>query len=323
MISIIIPARNAHNTLEILLNSIRASSFKDMELIVIDDASTDETAQISRKLGARIIRLEKQSGPAVARNRGAEVARGEILLFLDSDVRIHHDTLLYIVERFAREPELNCLVGIYSKRPLNKGLFPLYKALLCYFWFKDAEVMESFETSCGAIRRDVFMDAGGFNTKYSGAEVEDYEFGYRLGEKYKIVLDTRIQVDHHFPGFPRNARNFFHRGRLWFKIFMKRRQFDSAGSTSSEAVGTIASMPVLVAFLYTLFSCGKGGFALAICCTLYLFINGRFFIFCLKELGVGFCSAAIVIHLANSLVILAGVAAALLQIPCRGKRVDA
>lgn len=183
--------------------------------------------------------------------------------------------------------------------------------------------MESFETSCGAIRRKVFMDAGGFNTKYSGAEVEDYEFGYRLGKKYKIVLDTRIQVDHHFPGFPRNARNFFHRGRLWFKIFMKRRQFDSAGSTSSEAVGTIAAMPVFVAFLYTLFSCGKGGFALAICCTLYLFINGRFFIYCLKEQGVRFCLAAIVIHLANSLVILAGVAAALLQTPCGGKRADA
>jgi glycosyltransferase involved in cell wall biosynthesis len=317
VISIVIPARNAQLTLEVLLDSIRDSSFKNTEAIVVDDASTDNTAEIAKGFGARVVQLDKQSGPAAARNLGADVAQGEILLFLDSDVRLHQDTLGYIASRFNREPDLNCLVGIYSKLPLNKGFFPRYKALLCYFWFENAKAMESFETSCGAIRRKVFIEMGGFSTQYRGAAVEDYELGYRLGKKYKIVLDTNVQVDHHFPGFLQNAKKFFQRGRLWFRLFLKRKRFDSAGSTFSEALGTMAALPVLIAVVYAALRGANGSYVLIVCCTAYILINMRFFIYCLKEQGPGFCSAAIPTHLVNSIVVLSGIITALLPLEKR------
>lgn len=312
-LSIIIPARNAASTLGILLDSIYSSDPLKHEVIVVDDASSDRTPDIAGGYEVQVIRLARQSGPAAARNAGAAAARGDILLFLDSDVRLHQGTLEHMVSRFTREPDLACLVGIYSKHPVNRGIFPHYKAIFNYFLFKDATRMESFETSCGAVRKRIFEEVGGFDESYEGAEVEDYEMGYRIGRKYEVVLDTRVQVDHHFPGFFKNARNFFTRGRLWFRLFLRRRRFDSAGGTTADqARGIVAALPVALALCAVPFFGYPACAALFVTGAVYLGFNGRFFIYCVREKGLPFGLTSIAFHFANSLVIMAGTAAAFL-----------
>lgn len=70
MISVIVPVRNDPGHLRSCLESLAASRGADHEVIVVDDASTDDTSAVAAALGARLLRLERQSGPAAARNRG-------------------------------------------------------------------------------------------------------------------------------------------------------------------------------------------------------------------------------------------------------------
>ena len=88
MISVIIPAKNAAKTLrECLLAALHQENFQygqDYEVIVVDDGSTDNTAQIAEKLNVTIIR-QSNAGAAAARNAGAKLARGTVLAFTDAD----------------------------------------------------------------------------------------------------------------------------------------------------------------------------------------------------------------------------------------------
>ena len=85
-VSVIIPAMNAAGTLPDCLLALRAQTMprERFEVIVVDDGSTDSTAAVAEKYRTRVIRL-RNSGPAVARNRGVEAAKGNILVFTDAD----------------------------------------------------------------------------------------------------------------------------------------------------------------------------------------------------------------------------------------------
>src|SRR4030095_8536127 len=83
--SVIVPAHDAGSHLPDCLAALRACGPAATEVIVVDDGSTDESAAIAARLGARVVRLTANAGAAAARNRGAAEARGDILLFVDAD----------------------------------------------------------------------------------------------------------------------------------------------------------------------------------------------------------------------------------------------
>lgn len=86
-LSIIIPAYNSERTILRLLDSILSQSFRDFELIVIDDGSEDQTYQVLQKIKDNRLRIYTQSnqGPAKTRNRGIKLAQGQYIMFMDSD----------------------------------------------------------------------------------------------------------------------------------------------------------------------------------------------------------------------------------------------
>jgi len=91
-VSVVIPYYNAADTLELALKSIAEQTYSALETIVIDDASTEEQATaaasiIAGFMAARLVRLERNSGPSAARNRGIDEARGEFVALLDADDR--------------------------------------------------------------------------------------------------------------------------------------------------------------------------------------------------------------------------------------------
>lgn len=96
-VSIIIPARNEELNLPALLNSIHALSSPPLEVIVVDDASTDDTPRIAKNAGAQVVHPpplpDGWRGKTWACHHGAGEANGEILLFLDADTRLHPDAL--------------------------------------------------------------------------------------------------------------------------------------------------------------------------------------------------------------------------------------
>ena len=93
LVSVIIPVRNSPHYLRQCLASLGTSRYTNFEVLVVDDGSTDVTPLLAAELGARVVRLQRRAGPAAARNRGAEEARGQYLLFLDADVCVHPDTV--------------------------------------------------------------------------------------------------------------------------------------------------------------------------------------------------------------------------------------
>lgn len=104
-ISVIIPVYNGGRFLEECLDAVFRSSFQSFEILVVDDASTDKSAEIARQKDVLVLSMPKQSGPAAARNLAAESARGEILMFVDADVVLNIDTLARVAKRFETQPE--------------------------------------------------------------------------------------------------------------------------------------------------------------------------------------------------------------------------
>ncbi len=304
MISIIIPAYNSEETIEKLLISIRKSTFSDYEIIIVDDHSSDNTAKVSQKYSDTVITLKDRSGPARARNIGAEKAKGDILLFLDADVIGDINKLEYVSRRFQENPEMKAMVGIYSKKPANDGFFPRYKALEAYSWFQGGiKFLEAFDTHSAAIRREVFDELGGFDTIYKDALVEDFEFGYRVSERYPIYLDTNLQVDHHFPYFLDNAKRYYQRSFYWVKLFLKRKKFDKAVGTPKEGINRLCGFgSFLSLFLIPFWALGGATISLLLL-FVYFLLSSRFFSFCLEEEGIIFTIRAIGTHYLNSIII--------------------
>src|SRR5688572_8692245 len=112
-LSVIIPVRNDPKRLAKCLEALAGSTHEDFEVIVADDASSDDTAAVAESKGARVIRLKAHSGAAAARNVGADAARGQILLFVDADVCVHADTLQTAAAAFA-DPSIHAVFGSYD-----------------------------------------------------------------------------------------------------------------------------------------------------------------------------------------------------------------
>jgi glycosyltransferase involved in cell wall biosynthesis len=197
-ISVIIPAHNAAQHLPECLRSLSESSVAPLEVIVVDDGSTDGGRRIAEQFGARVLSTERRSGPAAARNLGARNARGGILFFLDADVCVHPDTIERVAEAFARDPQLDAVIGSYDDSPGCQDFLSQYKNLMHAFVHQTArQEAGTFWSGCGAIRKDVFLQFGGFDESYDRPAIEDIELGYRLRSGgRKIVLDRDIQVKH-------------------------------------------------------------------------------------------------------------------------------
>ncbi len=197
--SIIIPVFNGGGLLDACLHSIHASLFPDWELIVVDDASTDNSAEKARGWGAQVWVINGRSGPAAARNLGALHANGRYLFFTDSDCQLHPDTLGRAAQILQSDPALDALIGSYDDTPLAGNLVSQYKNLFHHYIHQSSsETAVTFWTGCGVIKRERFLELGGFDAqRYPRPAIEDIELGYRLNAANgRIRLAKDVQVKH-------------------------------------------------------------------------------------------------------------------------------
>jgi GT2 family glycosyltransferase len=198
-ITVIIPVHNGGENLRLCLQALSASIRSADEVIVVDDGSTDQSANIASSFHTQVVSLTgAPHGPAVARNRGAEIARGNLLIFLDADVLAHPDTLGLFEKYFWENPEITAIFGSYDDRPPGRGLVSRYKNLLHHYTHQHSQREAStFWAGCGGIRRKVFAQMGGFSESYLRPSIEDIELGVRLRQAaYRVWLCNDIQVTH-------------------------------------------------------------------------------------------------------------------------------
>ncbi len=297
-LSIIIPVYNSEKTLKSLLDSIFTSSFIDFEIIVVDDLSTDNTKQLikdyQKKVGEKIIyrRVKRKKGAGGARNEGAKLAQGEILVFADSDIVLYPKTLSYLVETF-KNKKAQAVVGTFDKVPANPNpsLFHYFKAFNYYsYWVIERDKslpIGGFGGALGSIKKSLFTKLGGFDESFKGAGAEDQDLAWRINQVAKLVFDPKLRVKHHFDDFAKTLKNFYVRTYGWMKLFLKYQRFFGPAMNPREAlVAGLANVSTLLLFLTFFFPFLWSLFALTFGLRIYL--GKRFLAFCLKQKGIIF-----------------------------------
>jgi glycosyltransferase involved in cell wall biosynthesis len=225
LLSVVVPACDNPQQLRACLAALRSSNYGAFETIVVDDASTPSIEDIAIGFGARYARLATRQGPAAARNHGARAARGEYLLFLDSDVCVHADTLARIVDAFGADANMDALFGSYDAQPLVANWISQYRNLMHHFVHQTGNPEAStFWAGCGAMRRAVFLDSGGFDPAYGVPAIEDIEYGMRLRQAgRRIRLDNRVLVTHqkHWTFWNMLQADIFYRAVPWARLVLR------------------------------------------------------------------------------------------------------
>jgi GT2 family glycosyltransferase len=197
-VSVVVPAHVGGPLLRRSLASLAGAVPPPDEIIVVADDAAPEIAALAVEAGARCVNLDDRRGPARARNVGAREASGEVLLFVDSDVAVHADAIAEVRAAFAGDARLAAVFGSYDDRPPAPGFFSQWKNLFHHYVHQVSRCEAStFWAGCGAVRRDVFLAAGGFDESFDRPSVEDIELGYRLRRSgWRIELRKSLLATH-------------------------------------------------------------------------------------------------------------------------------
>lgn len=218
-VSVIIPSFRSGKTIERCLQSLMDQDYPKRlyEIIVVDNLSKDETDEVCKRF-KKVRLIKKLSNPAEARNYGAKVAKGKIILFIDADCVVPKNTLSKIIKNFTKY-DVAGVGGVY--KTLNKDRFMAryigYE--IAYRHEKESKFTDFLGTYCCAYIKKIFLDAGGFDEKFKIASGEDPELSFRIAKKHKLILDKNIFVWHPHPNsFKKYMKNQY--GRAFWRVLM-------------------------------------------------------------------------------------------------------
>jgi glycosyltransferase involved in cell wall biosynthesis len=301
-ISVIVPVYNGAKFLSRCLDALFSSSYPLYEVIVVDDASTDDSANIAREKGAKVLCMERRSGPAAARNYGVQHARGDVIFFIDADVEVKRQTIAVIAADFGINQGVAAVFGSYDDEPEEKNFISQYKNLQHHFVHQQSKPdAATFWAGCGAVRREVFNAVGGFDqVAYAKPSIEDIELGYRLRRfGYRILLDKGLQVKHLKEWRFRSLlkADIFYRAIPWSKLILRQEgmindlNLQTSDRISAGLVGLCVMFLLLSLFIYKLL------FAVPIFLGIIVFLNRKFYTFFLEKKGLMFTVLALPVHL--------------------------
>ena len=199
-VSIVVPVHDAGALLDDTLAAISASGLprESYELIVVDDASTDKSVSVAARYADTLIRLKGQRrGAAYARNRGVDEARGELVAFVDADVRVRRDTLSKLMAILTADPSVAAVGASSDGTSPDGGVATHYWNLVKQFGSqRHAGFGTQFSASCGVVRRSTLLNAGMFNEwLFRDAGIEDLELGQRLHKAgHRVLLSGDVAV---------------------------------------------------------------------------------------------------------------------------------
>jgi glycosyltransferase involved in cell wall biosynthesis len=254
-ISTIIPVHNGETTIRECLDALCGNNYPDHEIILVDDMSTDDSVAIAEEYPVTVVKLQKHSGPATARNWGAVTATGDILFFIDADVKVPKNALSLIAETF-EDSSVEAITGLLSDTQRYRNFSSEYKNLWMNHTFDRLEGKVSvFYTSGAAILRDVFLDSGHFDENYCKPSIEDTDFGHRLRENgHDVYLNKGLAVEHMKKySFPGMLRMDFIRSSSLTRLFLRRGLiWENHPNSSSVPASFISSVFLLFVCLFLL-----------------------------------------------------------------------
>ena len=312
LVSVILPNYNHEPSLGLSLGALRAQTYPSIEVLLVDDASTDGSAATAAALGARVLRLPRNRGPAAARNLGAAHARGVVLLFVDSDVAIDPTAVERCVE-LLREPRVGAVCGMLDPVPLVRdSLVQECRCLQAHYWRISAEGTVSFLFSAVcAMRAEVFREIGPFDERLR--QTEEVEYGQRLSARYEIRLTSALSGRHRddvhlWP----LMRKVFHRCRLRVPLYARRRRHARGFETASRAWGSLAALAAVPALALPVVA-PVAAVVPAVLLAVSVAADAPMYRFVLARRGPRFALAFTGVQLAVNVAIAAGVVAGAVQ----------
>lgn len=320
-VSVIVPLFNDAQTVGHCLAAVQAQTRPVLEVVVVDDASTDESAAVAARHECRLISLPANAGPAVSRNVGAEAARGEILFFVDADVALAPDAVESAVAILTTtDVAADSVCGITDKEPLlPTTAIGDYRILQSYYWrTSSVGVVTPWFSAIAAIRRSVFLGRlGGLNSRLR--QTEEIDFGVRLSRTGRVLLTSRVVGRHNDEHrlLPL-MRKLWRRARLRVPLYVEYKGFMTGFETRSRALGQLAGALGLLT-LPMLFSGGVFALTPMLLLAAALLSDGGFHRFLLRERGLFKAALFSALHLVTALAVTAGAAAGVLQWMCSGR----
>ncbi|MDG4799937.1 glycosyltransferase [Micromonospora sp. WMMD980] len=283
-VSVVVPNYNHAGSLPLTLPALLAQTHPATEIIFVDDRSTDDSVAVAESLGVPVVHTPHNGGPALARNIGAARARGDVLLFVDSDVELPPDTVARAVRLLAADPRAGAICGILDEVPLVRdSLVQECRCLQAHWWRISSlgDVSFLFTAICAMPAR-VFAEIGPFHEGLR--QTEEVEYGERLTGRYPIRLTDALHGRHRDDDrLGPMLRKVFHRSRLRMPLYAYRRRaaqgFETASrmwAAASALLGTLAlPLPLLAGALGALPSLAALLLFLACDAGMYRFVARR------------------------------------------------
>jgi glycosyltransferase involved in cell wall biosynthesis len=198
LVSIVIPAYNSANYLPQALDSVLNQTFRDYEIIVVDDGSTDETEQVLAPYRGLIRYIRKENGgPASARNAGIRQASGEYIAFLDADDIWLPDKLQSQIDFISKNPDLHVLFtdcAIFDQHGFVTSSIKENHNISARITFQDLLTKHFVPMSSIIVKRACLDEIGLFDESLTGAE--DYNLYLRLAQKFQFGYLDKVLVYH-------------------------------------------------------------------------------------------------------------------------------
>lgn len=263
MISIVVPNRNGGATIERCLEAALASRYGNFELIVVDDASEDDSLERIRRFPCRLVQLPRHAGVARARNAGARASRGETLFFTDADCLLEPDALARAAEALRGGADL-AVGGTYTLAACEPRFFDRFQSVFVHhFETKRAPGADYLAAHALAIPAATFRRHGGFAD--NGLPIlEDVEFSHRLRRAgCRLVMDPAIRTRHIFDySLGRSLGNAFRKAHYWTCYSLGNRDLlADCGTASHELKFDVAAWCLSVALALAALVTGVPGWA--------------------------------------------------------------
>lgn len=251
-ISVVVPAHNEEALLSLCLESLKSQDFHGaFEVIVVNNHSTDKTSEIAKKYPVKVI-YESKKGIAFARQKGFQIAKGEVVASTDADTIVPKNWLARIFEIFKNNPEAVALTGnidFYGRTKRRLAIFNIISPLArLNTWIISGR--QHLWGANFAIKRDVFHKIGGFDTRL--AVGEDHDLGSHAKEFGKIIYQRDLTVNTSARRFENkiNTKNVLGLINAYFLnffwlLFFKKPKINKFDDIRTDSKSTILSLTII------------------------------------------------------------------------------
>jgi len=316
-LSVIIPVFNSEKTITACLGAISLSSNKPLEVLVVNDGSTDQSRELAAKFKCKIVDLDKNQGRANARNVGASQATGDVLIFIDADIVIPPDALIKVMEIFRSKENVMVVNGILAAEVGGLNFCSDYKNLYMNYNFKSMpDHVDFIFSSFVAIKKEFFLPFKDYKA------TDDTELGMRMAQTHnkKIFLAKDIEVSHlKLYTFFGLLQNDFKVARDWAALLLQNRSIKNivaekrfAHASFNQLLSLFFVGIVVLSLAATPFIPHTGVLACLVSVLLAVGIRTDYFRFIYQKRGLVFLLRSIGLFLIDSLAHIAGILAGLL-----------